>query len=998
MEKLRKPLIFITIIYALIYYLFILFWSTNTLGMGIVAVTGPIIALIFLGVAIYHIKELEEKRFWFIIFAACFSYFIGEFMWVAMDYPFPSWANFFFNLFVILYSLAILYKVYMKRRQYGSIQLFFDSFIIMTVLTTITWVYFLEPLLQYETSTFHFILSLTYPAAHLGILIGIVMLFVSYKSTFPPIVLTINTAVVFIYTIAEFYYLYRAIYDNYNYLSLITPVWNICVILIGLSSFYGSHIDVQSPQEEKNQAKKVHSIFIIIPYLSLMVLVILAIIKKEAILGIFIGGMVVLFFIVIRQVITISENGTLVRQLKGRTEELERLQIEQLELKEAADEQSWLKTRIAEIANMYPGISDLETLAHLFIRKVTPMVGASYGVFYVKQDEGNQERFQKLAAYADHYENQKEVGASSFQLGEGLVGQCALENRIISLHQVPEDYIKINSGLGKASPSDVLIIPAEYKGEVLAVIELASFTSFSDQELMLLKEGMSNLGINIQSILRQMKIEKLLQESQALTEELQSQSEELQSQQEELRTVNEQLEEQYEHSEQKTREVEKVKDALEEKAQQLTLSSQYKSEFLANMSHELRTPLNSLLILAQTLTDNIDGNLTDKQVSYAKTIYSSGNDLLHLINDILDIVKIEAGKTEVISKDVELTNVKEFVEAQFTPVARKKNIKLHVQLASDLPEMIHTDKQRLQQILKNLLSNAFKFTEHGAVTLTMEKAKKGRFGEEQEDAFTQSNIEFVFSVKDTGIGIAAENQGIIFDAFKQADGTISRKYGGTGLGLSISRELAHLLGGFIEVESIGGDGSTFTLYLPHYQNIASEEDQNIARKEIAISEAATATALLENPSTAPVASAEYPFQTEDSWKQAQGRKALLEGKKILVVDDDMRNVFALTTALESYQVEVVFAENGKDGITVLQGNPDIDLVIMDIMMPEMDGFETIRVIRQLPEFQSVPIIALTAKAMKNDRQECIEAGASDYISKPVNLDQLFSIIRVWLYR
>ncbi|WP_232454527.1 histidine kinase dimerization/phospho-acceptor domain-containing protein, partial [Domibacillus aminovorans] len=264
---------------------------------------------------------------------------------------------------------------------------------------------------------------------------------------------------------------------------------------------------------------------------------------------------------------------------------------------------------------------------------------------------------------ADHYDNQQEVGASSFRLGEGIVGQCALENRIISLNQVPEDYIKITSGLGSARPSNVLVLPAEFQGEVLAVIELASFEPFNDLEEMLLKEVISNLGTNIKSILRHMQVEKLLQESQALTEELQSQSEELQSQQEELRNVNEQLEEQYEHSEQKTKEVEKVKDILEEKAQQLTLSSQYKSEFLANMSHELRTPLNSLLILAQMLTDNVDGNLTDKQVSYAKTIYSSGNDLLHLINDILDIVKIEAGKTEVISKDVELTNVKEFVEA-----------------------------------------------------------------------------------------------------------------------------------------------------------------------------------------------------------------------------------------------------------------------------------------------------------------------------------------------
>ncbi|WP_244886792.1 response regulator [Domibacillus aminovorans] len=607
--------------------------------------------------------------------------------------------------------------------------------------------------------------------------------------------------------------------------------------------------------------------------------------KKEAILSFFIGGAVLLCLIIIRQVITIFENDILVRKLKERTEELEIVQLQLMDLKDGAEEQSWLKTKIVEIATMYPGIDNVETLARQLITKITPMVRATYGAIYVKVDKGG---FQKLAAYAD---NQQDVGAKSFRLGEGIAGQCALENRMISLNQIPEDYIKITSGLGSARPSYVTVIPAEFQEEVLAVIELASFESFSHLEEVLLQEVMSNLGINIQSILGHMQVEKLLQESQALTEELQSQSQELQSQQEELRSVNEQLEEQ-----------------------------------------------------------------------------------------------------------VELNNVKEFVEAQFTPVARKKNIQLHVQIASDLSEVIHTDKQRLQQILKNLLSNAFKFTEHGAVTLTIEKAEKGMFSKEKEDAFTHSNIEFVFSVKDTGIGIATENQDIIFDAFKQADGTISRKYGGTGLGLSISRELAHLLGGFIEVESTEGYGSTFTLYLPHYQNIVKEEDQNIARKEIAIFEAEAATTHLENSSTVPVVSAEYPFQAEDSWKQINGRKALLEGKKILVVDDDMRNVFALTTALESYQVEVMFAENGRDGITVLQGNPDIDLVIMDIMMPEMDGFETIRVIRQLPEFQSLPIIALTAKAMKNDRQQCIEAGASDYISKPVNLRQLFSIIQVWLYR
>ena len=438
------------------------------------------------------------------------------------------------------------------------------------------------------------------------------------------------------------------------------------------------------------------------------------------------------------QVTSKDEIGKIAVAFNEMAQSLEDHTRKEKELNKATEEQSWLKTNIAEIATMYPGISNLETLARLIITKITPMVGANYGVFYVKRGNKDEESFQKLAAYAYNHQS---IGAESFNLGEGLVGQCALENRMMLLNQIPEDYIQITSGIGMASPSDVLIIPAEFQGEVLAVIELASFKSFSNLEQMLLKEIMSNLGTNIKSILRHMQVEKLLQESQLLTEELQTQSEELQLQQEELRTVNEQLGEQYENSEQKTRELEKIKSILEEKAQQLTLSSQFKSEFLANMSHELRTPLNSLLILAQMLAENADGNLTSRQVEYAETVFSSGNDLLHLINDILDIAKVEAGKMEVIFKDVKLSDVKEFVEAQFTPVARKKNIQLNVQLASNLPEIINTDKQRLQQILKNLLSNAFKFTEHGAVSLTIQKVEKGTFS--KESAFTHSDIELV---------------------------------------------------------------------------------------------------------------------------------------------------------------------------------------------------------------------------------------------------------------
>ncbi|KMY42785.1 response regulator [Peribacillus loiseleuriae] len=682
---------------------------------------------------------------------------------------------------------------------------------------------------------------------------------------------------------------------------------------------------------------------------------------------------------------TKDEIGKIALSFNEMAQALEEHTLHEKELKNATEEQSWLKTKVAEFATMYSGIDDLETLGHLFITKLTPIIGANYGLFYIKRSIGDEDVFQKIATYAY---NQQKIGTDHFRFGEGLVGQCALENRMIVLNQVPNNYIKITSGTGMASPSEILIIPVEYQGEVLSVIELASFQSFSHLEQLLLKEIIRNLGINIQSIIRHMQVERLLQESQALTEELQSQSEELQSQQEELRIVNEQIETQYENAEKKTRELENVQSILEEKAQQLSLSSQYKSEFLANMSHELRTPLNSLLILAQMLAENVDGNLTAKQMNYADTIFSSGNDLLHLINDILDISKVEAGKMEITMNEVKLSDVKKFVDSQFTPVARKKNIQFNIQLASNLPTYIHTDTHRLQQILNNLLSNAFKFTNHGTVSLTIQKVEKGMYA--KQSAFLHSDIEFAFSVKDTGIGIPAENHAIIFDAFKQADGTINRKYGGTGLGLSISQEISRLLGGFIEVESIEGNGSTFTLYLPNNKNLNSSV--------ISLSEAEVATGLLEASGSGPITPVVSSVRSEEVRKQLHERKALLEGKKVLVVDDDMRNIFALTTALESYHVEVMFAENGREGITILQKNPEVDLILMDIMMPEMDGFEAIQFIRKIPKFQSLPIIALTAKAMKYDRNQCIEAGASDYISKPVNLEQLISIMRVWLYR
>ena len=634
---------------------------------------------------------------------------------------------------------------------------------------------------------------------------------------------------------------------------------------------------------------------------------------------------------------------------------LEEHYIQENELKNAAEEQSWLNTKIAEIATMYLGINQLKELAQAFITRLAPIVGASYGIIYIKENNV----FRKYGSYACEDEA---FGRESFRLGKGLVGQCALDKRQISLDKIPENYIKISSGAGEAPPNSILIIPAQYQGEVLSVIELASFKPFTRLERVLLEEVVSHLGINIQSILRHMQVENLLQESQTLTEELQRQSEELQLQQEELQSVNEQLEEQFNSSEQKTHELEKIKNILEEKAQQLTISSQYKSEFLANMSHELRTPLNSMLILAQMLSENSGQNLTPKQVEYAKTILSSGNDLLQLINDILDISKIEAGKIEIFLEKTEIQEIKASLESKFFPLARKKGLDFSIQLDPFLPDLIYTDPHRLQQILINLLSNAFKFTEKGRILLQIEKTQQTVFLKEKGKSHIETMI--AFSVKDTGIGISQENQKLIFEAFQQADGTTSRKYGGTGLGLSISRELARLLEGYLTVDSTVGAGSTFTLYLPVLPIVP-------ARSEAAVT-------------------------VEELQPDIDGTKSL-KGMKILIVDDDMRNIFALTVALEGYFIEVVFAENGREGIDVLQKNPDIDLVLMDIMMPEMDGLEAIRAIRQMPEYMKLPIIALTAKAMDSDRKKCIEAGASDYISKPVHIEQLISIMQVWLY-
>lgn len=930
------------------------------------------------------------------------------------------------------------------------------------------------------------------------------------------------------------------------------------------------------------------------------------------------------------------------------------------------DDQNWLQSNLAEFTQKLQGQRDLQTVASLALSYLAPLVGAAQGVFYVQDFLENEPLLKLLGSYA--YKERKNL-ANQFRLGEGLVGQCALEKQRILLTQVPSDYIRINSGLGEALPLNIVVVPTIFEKEVIGVIELASFQQFRNLHLTFLEQVSETIAVIIKTIASDLRTQDLLKQSQDLTIELQQQQAELQQtnqfleeqtqalqeselvlrkQQEQLKfsndklqQLNEELEEkaelleaQKQEVERKNQEIEQARQALEEKAEQLALSSKYKSEFLANMSHELRTPLNSLLILARLLSENPDANLTTKQVEYSRTIYSAGTDLLELINDILDLAKIESGTLSVEIEQLNFIELKNYFERNFNQIAENKGLSFKVELSETLPPKVSTDAKLLQQIMRNLLSNAFKFTERGGVTL--------QIGIAEGDMIA-------FAVEDTGIGIPLDKQKIIFEAFQQADGSTSRKYGGTGLGLSISRELAQLLGGRIELQSIPQQGSTFTLYLPQStgrQNIENkialspsppptllsshnipipqseilddreiiqegdhilliiEDDEKFARillemarqkgfKTIVALRAVQGLELAQkfkpdaitldiympemdgwtvldrlkrNPNTRHIpvhimsvddrqqrglqlgaiaylqkpVSKEALIQTLDDIKAFIERKVknlllieddplqvrtiieligsedvqitavhtgdealsflqfnrvdcivldlglpdmtgfelieqikenlnfvkipiivytgkelsrqeetelrklaetiiikdvrsperlldetslflhqvqanlpqtkqqmldklyssdpVLANKKILIVDDDMRNIFALTSLLEGYQMEVMFAEDGRSGIEMLQANPDIDIVLMDIMMPEMDGYETTRIIRQEEQFRSLTIIALTAKAMQGDREKCIEAGASDYITKPVDTEQLISLLRVWLYQ
>ncbi|UUU30496.1 HAMP domain-containing protein [Streptomyces sp. CA-210063] len=720
----------------------------------------------------------------------------------------------------------------------------------------------------------------------------------------------------------------------------------------------------------------------------------------------------------------------------------------------ANQEQDWLKGNLARISALMQGRRDLDDVASLIMSELTPVVSAQHGAFFLAlpfldgkdlaPDDEEQYELRMLGSYGYSMGSMP----TSFRPGEALVGTAAQEKRTILVENAPSGYLKISSGLGEAPPAQVIVLPVLFEGTVLGVIELASFTPFTQIQKDFLNQIAEMIATSVNTISVNTKTEVLLKQSQELTEQLRERSDELENRQKALQASNAELEEKAEllarqnrDIEVKNTEIEEARQVLEERAEQLAVSMRYKSEFLANMSHELRTPLNSLLILAKLLADNAESNLTPKQVEFAETIHGAGSDLLQLINDILDLSKVEAGKMDVSPTRIALVQLVDYVEATFRPLTAEKGLDFSVRVSPELPATLHTDEQRLLQVLRNLLSNAVKFTDSGAVELVIRPA-----GADVPVAIREQLLEagslrdadagmIAFSVTDTGIGIAASKMRVIFEAFKQADGTTSRKYGGTGLGLSISREIARLLGGEIHAQSEPGRGSTFTLYLPlhpselppqgyaHNAPAALEAGELLASEDELAERTETpaevrsyretqngAAALFRRrrrgvpagfPSALP---GQGNGQAQEHWAQqaaqeaaSQSRRtARFEGEKVLIVDDDIRNVFALTSVLEQHGLSVLYAENGREGIEVLEQHDDVTVVLMDIMMPEMDGYATTTAIRRMPQFAGLPIIALTAKAMKGDREKAIDSGASDYVTKPVDPDHLLSVMEQWM--
>jgi HAMP domain-containing protein/signal transduction histidine kinase/CheY-like chemotaxis protein len=639
-------------------------------------------------------------------------------------------------------------------------------------------------------------------------------------------------------------------------------------------------------------------------------------------------------------------------------------------------EQDWLNSNLARVSGLLQGQRDLGEVSRMIMTEVTPLVDSQVGTFFLYEPGEGAPRLRLAASYGYVSPDVELI----FAPGEGLVGQAVMSRRMIRVKGAPDGYLTVRSGLGGAPPADIVVLPVLFEGEPLGVIEFASFSALSDLHLTFLDRLVATIGVALNTIMANRRTEELLSNSQRLTNEMQAQAEELQRTNAELEEKAALLSEQNRNIEIKNREIETARRGLEEKAQQLAAASQYKSEFLANMSHELRTPLNSLLLLARLLADNTDHNLTRKQIEFARTIHNAGSELLSLIDDILDLSKIEAGRMDVEPVEVDLPEVCDYIYQAFRPQAEEKGLELQVSIEPGAPTSAVTDAQRLQQILRNLVSNAVKFTDSGSVTLAVGQSPKGMmFGLPTLDAARRV---VAFTVSDTGIGVSDDKRALIFEAFHQADGTTSRKYGGTGLGLSISLQLARLLGGAITVDSVVGQGSTFTLYVPE------------------VLPAETAAALAIQPAEVlPLPSRSGPILRQSKTEHLASVSAQrLDGATVLIVDDDVRNVFALTSALELHGLTVLYADNGADGVRLLTEHPEVDVVLMDAMMPDMDGNETTRAIRGIPEFADLPVVFLTAKAMPGDRESSLAAGASDYVTKPVDLDELLDRMANWVSR
>jgi signal transduction histidine kinase/HAMP domain-containing protein/ActR/RegA family two-component response regulator len=696
----------------------------------------------------------------------------------------------------------------------------------------------------------------------------------------------------------------------------------------------------------------------------------------------------------IATVATSVTNGDLTQQItvdaKGEVAELKdniNTMISNLEeTTRANEEQDWLKTNLGRISGLMQGQHELDDLAELIMSELVPLVSAQYGAFFLARTGGdNTISLERTASYGAAA---GEVGGPPprFARGESLVGQVAADKKSILMTGAPADYIRVSSGLGASAPVNVVVLPVLFEGQVLGVIELASVNEFTGVHLDLLEQLKETIGVDVNTILSNSRTEALLSESQHLARELQARSEQLEQQQNELQRSNTELEEKAallasrnRDIEIKNDEIEQARQELEERAQQLSLASTYKSEFLANMSHELRTPLNSALILAKLLADNLDGNLTEQQVDLARTIHAAGSDLLQLINDVLDLAKVEAGHMKLLPEDVQLGELIRHMESLYKPLTAEKGLEFAVACAPSAPSTLCTDQNRLEQILRNLLSNAVKFTDHGSVRLGIRCADAD---EVTVPSLRAASQRLAFVVQDTGVGIAPEKLSLIFEAFQQVDGTTVRKYGGTGLGLSISRELTTLLGGELSVHSDPGRGSTFTLYLP-------VEQPNIGTPEAAVERVQEVAAPNELAGGSRVEIGTDSSRLDNGNRPVSRSQA---GAKVLIVDDDPRSVYALGTCLEHHGLDIVYADSGVAALRLLQEQHNIGIVLMDVMMPELDGNSTIMTIRRMPRYRDLPIVAVTAKAMKGDRERSLAAGATDCVTKPVDVAQLLEIL------